>query len=35
LPLIKSEMESAYNLSVPLRVDVAYGKNWLGIESHD
>ena len=27
-PLIKKEMESAYKLAVPLKVDSAVGKNW-------
>ncbi|MCS7056414.1 MAG: DNA polymerase I [Thermoflexales bacterium] len=30
--LIKREMESAYRLSVPLRADVAAGKNWDEVE---
>ena len=28
IPLIEKEMESAYRLKVPLKVDLAYGKNW-------
>ncbi len=31
-PLIKSEMENAYKLSVPLDVELGIGKNWL--EAH-
>ncbi len=30
--LVKSEMESVLTLSVPLRVDMQYGKNWA--EAH-
>jgi len=30
--LIKSEMENAYKLSVPLDVEVGIGENWL--EAH-
>ncbi|BCX03439.1 MAG: DNA polymerase I [Candidatus Roseilinea sp.] len=30
--LIKREMESAYRLSVPLRADIAAGKNWDEVE---
>ena len=30
--LVKSEMENAYKLMVPLTVDLGYGKNWL--EAH-
>ena len=30
--LVKSEMESAYSLDVPLVVDLGAGKNWL--EAH-
>jgi DNA polymerase-1 len=26
--LVKDEMESAYELRVPLRADVGWGKNW-------
>ena len=28
IPLIEKEMEAAYKLKVPLKVDLAYGKNW-------
>lgn len=28
MPLIEREMESAYELKVPLKVDAAHGKNW-------
>ena len=28
-------METAYELSVPLRVDVEIGRNWLEIKQHD
>ena len=31
-PLIKSEMENAYKMSVPLLVEVDMGANWL--EAH-
>jgi DNA polymerase-1 len=31
-PIIKSEMENAYKLSIPLIVDVGIGENWL--EAH-
>lgn len=31
-PLIKSEMENAYKLSVPLDVELGVGDNWL--EAH-
>ncbi len=31
-PMIKSEMENAYQLSVPLDVDLGTGNNWL--EAH-
>lgn len=31
MPLIKSEMENAYKLSVPLKVDSAIGKDWSNI----
>ncbi|PJF48767.1 MAG: DNA polymerase I [Chloroflexi bacterium] len=31
--LIKREMESAYRLSVPLRADIAAGKNWDEVEA--
>ena len=31
-PIIKSNMESAYSLKVPLVVDIGYGKHWL--EAH-
>lgn len=31
-PLIKSEMEEAYTLTVPLKVDIGTGNNWL--EAH-
>ena len=27
--LIKSEMENAYKISVPLKVESGYGDNWL------
>ena len=30
--LVRFEMENAYTLSVPLRVDVASGKNWEEVE---
>src|SRR5690606_6774073 len=33
IPLIKSEMESAYKLEVPLLVDLDTGDNWL--EAHE
>ena len=26
--IIREEMENVYKLSVPLRVDINYGKNW-------
>lgn len=29
--VIKSEMENAYNLSVPLDVELGIGKNWLEV----
>lgn len=32
LDIVKSEMESAYRLSVPLKVDIGIGNNWL--EAH-
>ncbi|MFT5103788.1 MAG: DNA polymerase-1, partial [Candidatus Latescibacterota bacterium] len=31
-PLIKTEMENAYALTVPLDVEVGLGENWL--EAH-
>lgn len=32
IPIIRQKMESAYQLSVPLVVDISYGNNWL--EAH-
>jgi len=31
IPLIKQEMESAYELKVPLKIDVSYGKTWAAL----
>jgi DNA polymerase I len=30
--LVKQDMENAYSLSVKLRADVAFGKNWDEVE---
>ena len=32
ISMIKEEMENAYNLNIPLTVDIDYGINWL--EAH-
>ncbi len=32
VPIIKKEMESAFEMSVPLTVDIGEGENWL--EAH-
>jgi len=32
VPLLRSEMESAFDLRVPLKVDIAIGPNWLDLE---
>ena len=28
IPVIKDTMENIYQMSVPLKVDIEYGKNW-------
>jgi DNA polymerase I-like protein with 3'-5' exonuclease and polymerase domains len=28
VPLVKEEMENAFKLDVPLKVDIGVGKNW-------
>ena len=32
IPLVREEMENAYKLEVPLKVDLGIGKNWA--EAH-
>ena len=33
IELVREEMEAALDLSVPITVDVSFGKNWLDVES--